>query len=119
VIGDVIFRLAMILVVGIGMLFLNRGDFRVANAFDLMTVGEVRMMSGGDMIVSFVGSRGLDVLVGGNFEVMSGLAMMLCSCQMEFVFALRSHWLVIPCHDGRCGTSKGMGHAPPRRGVHH
>ena len=57
VIGDVIFGVAMILIVGIGMLFLDRGDLRMADALDLMAVREVRMMRGGDVIVDRKSTR--------------------------------------------------------------
>ena len=91
VIGDVIFGVAMILIVGIGMLFLDRGDLRMADALDLMAVGKVRMMRGGDVIVGVVGRSGLDVLVGGQLEVVSGLAVVIGGVVVELVLALGNH----------------------------
>ena len=91
VIGDVIFGVAVILVVGIGMLFLDRGDLRVADAFDLMAVREVRVVRGGDVIVGIVGRGGLQVLVRSHLEVVGGLAVVIGGVVVEFVFALGNH----------------------------
>ena len=91
VIRDVILGVAMILVVGIGMLFLDRGDFGVADALDLMAVRKVRVVRGGDVIVGVVGRGGLDVLVGGQLEVVGGLPVMVGGVVVEFVFALGNH----------------------------
>ena len=91
VIGDVIFGVAVILIVGIGMLFLDRGDLRMADALDLVAVGKVRMMRGGDVIVGVVGRGGLDVLVGGQLEVVSGLAVVIGGVVVELVLALGNH----------------------------
>ena len=91
VIGDVIFGVAVILIVGIGVLFLDRGDLRMADALDLVAVGKVRMMRGGDVIVGVVGRRGLDVLVGGQLEVVSGLTVVIGGVVVELVLALGNH----------------------------
>ena len=91
VIGDVIFGVAVILVVGIGMLFLDRGDLRVADAFDLMAVREVRVVGGGDVIVGVVGRGGLVVLVGGQLEVVGGLTVVIGGVVVELVLALGNH----------------------------
>ena len=91
VIGDVIFGVAVILVVGIGMLFLDRGDLRMADALDLVAVSKVRMMRGGDVIVGVVGRGGLVVLVGGQLEVVGGLPVMVGGVVVEFVLALGNH----------------------------
>ena len=91
VIRDVILGVAMILIVGIGMLFLDRGDFGVADALDLMAVRKVRVVRGGDVIVGVVGRGGLDVLVGGQLEVVGGLPVMVGGVVVEFVFALGNH----------------------------
>ena len=95
VIGDVILGVAVILIITVGMLFLDRGDLRMADALDLMAVGKVRMMRGGDVIVGVVGRRGLDVLVGGQLEVVSGLAVVIGGVVVELVLALGNHrsWL--------------------------
>ena len=91
VIRDVILGVAMILIVGIGMLFLDRGDFGVADALDLMAVREVRVVRGGDVIVGVVGRGGLVVFVGGQLEVVGGLPVMVGGVVVEFVFALGNH----------------------------
>jgi len=96
VIGDVIFGVAMILIVGIGMLLLDRGDLRMTDALDLVAVRKVRMMRGGDMIVSVVRGGGLDVLVGCNLEVMRRLAVVVGRGVIELVLALGNHWQVSP-----------------------
>jgi hypothetical protein len=97
VIGDVILGVAVILIVGIGMLFLDRGDLRVADALDLVAVREVRVVCGGDVIVGVVGRGGLDVLVGGQLEVVGGFAVMIGGVVVELVFALGNHrsWLPV------------------------
>ena len=95
-IGDVVFGVAVILVLGISMLFLDRGDLSVAHALDLMAVGQVRMMSGGDVIVGVVRGGGLVVLVGGKFEVMRRFAVMVGCGVVELVLALGNHWQVSP-----------------------
>ena len=95
-VGDVVFGVAVILVLGISMLFLDRGDLGVAHALDLMAVGKVRMMRGGDVIVGLVSGGGLDVLVGRNLEVMRSLAVVVGCGVIEFVLALGNHWQVSP-----------------------
>ena len=102
VIGDVIFGVAMILIVGIGMLLLDRGDLRMADALDLVAVSKVRMMRGGDMIVSVVRGGGLDVLVGCNLEVMRRLAVVVGRGVIELVLALGNHQQVSLHLYGRC-----------------
>lgn len=91
VIGDVIFGVAMILIVGIGMLLLDRGDLRMTDALDLVAVREVRVVRGGDVIVGIVGRGGLQVLVRSHLEVVGGLAVVLGGVVVEFVFALGNH----------------------------
>ena len=91
VIGDVIFGVAMILIVGIGMLLLDRGDLRMTDALDLVAVREVRVVRGGDVIVGIVGRGGLQVLVRSHLEVVGGLAVVIGGVVVEFVFALGNH----------------------------
>jgi hypothetical protein len=91
VIGDVIFGVAMILIVGIGMLLLDRGDLRMTDALDLVAVREVRVVRGGDVIVGIVGRGGLQVLVRSHLEVVGGLAVVIGGVLVEFVFALGNH----------------------------
>lgn len=91
VIGDVIFGVAMILIVGIGMLLLDRGDLRMTDALDLVAVREVRVVRGGDVIVGIVGRGSLQVLVRGHLEVVGGLAVVIGGVVVEFVFALGNH----------------------------
>ena len=95
-VGDVVFGVAVILVFGISMLFLDRGDLGVAHALDLVAVRKVRMMRGGDMIVSVVRGGGLDVLVGCNLEVMRRLAVVVGRGVIELVLALGNHWQLSP-----------------------
>ncbi|MBU6288408.1 MAG: hypothetical protein ACKO2D_13315 [Chloroflexota bacterium] len=90
-IGDVIFGVAMILIVGIGMLLLDRGDLRMTDALDLVAVREVRVVRGGDVIVGIVGRGGLQVLVRSHLEVVGGLAVVIGGVVVEFVFALGNH----------------------------
>ena len=95
-VGDVVFGVAVILVFGISMLFLDRGDLGVAHALDLVAVRKVRMMRGGDMIVSVVRGGGLVVLVGGDLEVMRRLAVVVGRGVIELVLALGNHWQLSP-----------------------
>jgi hypothetical protein len=87
----VIFGVAMILIVGIGMLLLDRGDLRMTDALDLVAVREVRVVRGGDVIVGIVGRGGLQVLVRSHLEVVGGLAVVIGGVVVEFVFALGNH----------------------------
>lgn len=91
VIGDVIFGVAMILIVGIGMLLLDRGDLRMTDALDLVAVREVRVVRGGDVIVGIVGRGSLQVLVRGHLEVVGGLAVVIGGVVVELVLALGNH----------------------------
>ena len=90
-IGDVVLWLAMVFVFRIGMLFLDGCDLGMANAFDLMTVRQMGMMGGADMIVMRIGLGGLQVFVGGDGEVVGCLAMVLGGVVVQFVFTLRDH----------------------------
>ena len=90
-IGDVILGVSVVLVFRIGMLFLDGCDLGMANAFDLMTVREMGMMGGADMIVMRIGLGGLQVFVGGGGEVVSCLAMVLGGVVVQFVFTLGDH----------------------------
>jgi len=82
---------AVILVLGIGLFLVDGGDLRMADAFDLMTVREMGMMGGADMIVVRIGFGGLGVLMCGDGEVVGGLAVVFGSGKVEFVFALGDH----------------------------
>ncbi|MFZ4384759.1 MAG: hypothetical protein ACOYOM_07410 [Chloroflexota bacterium] len=92
VIRDVVLWLAMVLVIGIRVLFLDGCNLGVTHAFDLVAVGQVRMVSGGHVVVVLIGGSSLGVLMGCGFEVMSGLAMMVGGLQVELVLFLGSHW---------------------------
>jgi len=93
VIGDVVLWLAMVLVIGIRVLFLDRCDLGVTHAFDLMAVSQVRMVSGSHVVVVLIGLGGLHVLMGCGFEVMSGLAVVVGGLQVELVLFLGNHRL--------------------------
>ena len=90
-IGDVILGVSVVLVFRIGMLLLDGCDLGMANAFDLMTVREMGMMGGADMIVMRIGLGGLQVFVGGDGEVVSCLAVVLGGLQVELVLFLGNH----------------------------
>ena len=90
-IGDVILGMSVVLVFRIGMLFLDGCDLGMANAFDLMTVRQMGMMGGADMIVVRIGFGGLGVLMCGDGEVVGGLAVVFGGGKVEFVFALGDH----------------------------
>lgn len=105
VVGDVVLGLAVILVFGVGVLFLDRGDLGVAHAFDLMSVGKVRVVRGGDVIVGVVSGGGLEVLVGRDLEVVRCLAVVLRRGVIELVLALGNHQQVSLHLYGRCITS--------------
>ena len=91
VIRDVVLWLAMVLVIGIRVLFLDGCNLGMSNAFDLMAVREVRVVRGGDVIVGIVGRGGLQVLVRSHLEVVGGLAVVIGGVVVEFVFALGNH----------------------------
>jgi hypothetical protein len=93
VIRDVVLWLAMVLVIGIRVLFLDGCNLGVTHAFDLMAVRQVRMVSGGHVVVVLIGGSSLGVLMGCGFEVMSGLAMMVGGLQVELVLFLGNHRL--------------------------
>ncbi len=90
-IRDVILGLPVILVFGIGMLFLDSCDLGVANGFDLMTIGEVGMMGGAHVIVVRIGLSSLQVFVRSDGEVVGGLTMVVCGVLVQFVFTLGDH----------------------------
>ncbi len=90
-IGDVILGLSVVLVFRIGMLFLDGCDLGMANAFDLMTVREMGMVGGANMIVMRIGLGGLQVFVCGDGEVVGCLAMVLGGVVVQFVFTLGDH----------------------------
>ena len=82
----------VVLVLGIGLLLVDGGDLRMADAFDLMTVRKVGMMGGGDMIVVGIGFGGLGVLMCGHGEVVGGLAVVFGSGKVKFVLEIgRAH----------------------------
>jgi hypothetical protein len=91
VIRDVVLWLAMVLVIGIRVLFLDGCNLGVAHGFDLVAVGQVRMVSGSHMIVVLIGGGRLDVLMRGDFKVMSSLAVVLGGLQVELVLFLGNH----------------------------
>ena len=91
VIGDVILWLAMVLVIGIRVLFLDGCNLGVAHGFDLVAVGQVGMVSGSHMVVVLIGGGRLDVLMCGDFKVMSSLAVVLGGLQVELVLFLGNH----------------------------
>jgi hypothetical protein len=90
-IGDVILGVSVVLVFRIGMLFLDGCDLGMANAFDLMTVRQMGMMGGADMIVMRIGLGGLQVFVGGDGEVVGCLAVVIGGVVVQFVFTLGDH----------------------------
>ena len=90
-IGDVILGMSVVLVFRIGMLFLDGRDLGVANAFDLMTVRQMGMMGGANMIVMLIGLGGLQVFVGGDGEVVGCLAVVIGGVVVELVLALGNH----------------------------
>lgn len=90
-IGDVILGMPVVLVYGIGVLFLDGCDLGMANAFDLMAVGQMGMMGCADVIVVLIGLGSLQVLVGSDGEVVGGLAVVFGCVVVQFVFALGDH----------------------------
>lgn len=90
-IGDVILGFAVVLVIGIRVLFLDCGNLGVAHGFDLVTVGQVRMVRGSDVVVMLIGCCGLDMLVCCDLKVMSSLAVVFGGLQVELVLFLRNH----------------------------
>ena len=93
VIGDVILGVSVVLVIGIRVLFLDGCNLGVTHAFDLMAVRQVRMVSGGHVVVVLICSSSLGVLMGCGFEVMSGLAVVVGGLQVELVLFLGNHRL--------------------------
>jgi len=91
-IGDVILGLSVILVLRIGMLFLDGCDLGVTDGLDLVTVGEVRMVSGGHVVVVLIGLGGLHVLMCSDLKVMRSLAVVVGGLQVELVLFLGNHW---------------------------
>ena len=92
VIGDVILGVSVVLVIGIRVLFLDGCNLGVTHSFDLVAVGKVRMVSGGHVVVVLICSSSLSVLMCGDFEVMSGLPVVVGGLQVELVLFLGSHW---------------------------
>jgi hypothetical protein len=91
VIRDVVLWLAVVLVIGIRVLFLDGCNLGVTHAFDLMAVSQVRMVSGGHVVVVVIGGSSLGVLMCGEFKVMSSLAVVLGGLQVELVLFLGNH----------------------------
>ena len=73
------------------MLFLDGCNLGVAHGFDLVAIGQVGMVSGSHMIVVLIGGGRLDVLMRGDFKVMSSLAVVLGGLQVELVLFLGNH----------------------------
>lgn len=90
-IRDVILGLAVIFVFGVGVFLLDGCDLGMANAFDLMAVGEMGMMGGAHVIVVLIGLGGLHVFVRSDGEVVGGFAMVLGGVVVQFVFTLGDH----------------------------
>ena len=101
-IGDVILWLVVVLVLGIGVFFLDGCDLGVANGLDLVSVRQVRMVGGAHVIVVLIGLGGLHVFVRGDGEVMGGLAVVFGGVVVKFMFALRYHG------DSPCGSTRGL-----------
>ena len=89
--GVCVAGVTVILVLGIGLFLVDGGNLRMTDAFDLMTVRQMGMMGGADMIVVRIGFGGLGVLMCGDGEVVRGLAVVFGGGKVEFVFALGDH----------------------------
>jgi hypothetical protein len=92
VIGDVVLWLAMVLVIGIRVLFLDGCNLGVTHGLDLMAVRQVRMVSGGHVVVVLIGLGGLHVLMCSDLKVMRSLAVVVGGLQVELVLFLGNHW---------------------------
>ena len=93
VIGDVILGVSVVLVIGIRVLFLDGCNLGVTHGLDLMAVRQVRMVSGGHVVVVLIGLGGLHVLMCSDLKVMSSLAVVVGGLQVELVLFLGNHRL--------------------------
>jgi len=83
--------LVVVDVVVVDRLVLDRSLFSVMNSLQLMTIGQVSMVSGRDDIVFVVRFSSQELVFGGGFEMMCSCAVMFGCVVMNFVFVCGCH----------------------------
>ena len=76
---------AMIFVVEVGGEFFTGGFFSEQFAMEGVSVGDVGVMSSGDCVIFFVSFSGEQMMLGSEFEMMSGFTMSMGGFFVEFV----------------------------------